>query len=56
MRITLSQGLERSVNQYADIIGRRFCDFGDLLVAKVILEFQLNHFLLPGRQGGNDPE
>jgi len=56
LSVTLSQSLQCSVKQDSDVIGGCLHDLRDLLVTEIILEFKLNHFLLPGRQRTDDPQ
>ena len=51
-----AQGFERGVNEHPDMADREPGDFADLLVAEVVLKLELQHFLLPRREGGHDPE
>ena len=54
LAVTLSQCFQRGVNEHADIIGGCFRNLGNLPVAEIVLEFQLNDFLLPRGQRGHD--
>jgi hypothetical protein len=44
------------MKQYSHIIGGCLHDLRDLLVTEIVLEFKLNHFLLPRRQGADNPQ
>src|SRR3954468_22199453 len=44
------------MNDYAHVADRKLRDFADLLVAEIVLKFQLKHLLLPGREGAENPE
>ena len=44
------------MNQYSHIIGGCLHDLRDLLVTEIVLEFKLNHFLLPRREGTDNPQ
>src|SRR4029077_12116188 len=54
LRVTLSQSLQRRVKQDSHVVSGCLQDLRDLLVTKIVLEFKLNHFLLPRRQSGNN--
>ena len=56
LSVTLSQRLQCSVKQHSHIIGGCLHDLRDLLVTEIVLEFKLNHFLLPRRQGADNPQ
>ncbi len=51
-----AQGFERGMNEHTDMADRQLGDLADLLVAEVVLKFELQHFLLPWREGRHDPE
>jgi hypothetical protein len=44
------------VKQYSHIIGAGLHDLRDLLITEIVLEFQLNYFLLARRQSADDPQ
>jgi hypothetical protein len=54
--MTGAQGFERGVNEHADVADREPGDLGDLLVAEVVLKFELQNFLLPRRKSRDDAE
>jgi len=54
--MTGAQGFERGVNEHADVADRELGDLGDLLVAEVVLKFELQNFLLPRRKSRDDAE
>src|ERR687892_2336092 len=56
LSVTLSQRLQCSVEQHSNIISGRLHDLRYQLVTEIVLEFELNHFLLPNRKGADDTQ
>jgi len=54
--MTGAQSFERGVNEHADVADRELGELGDLLVAEVVLKFELQNFLLPRRKSRDDAE
>src|ERR1043166_7802995 len=56
LRVALSQCLQCCVKQDSHVIGGGLHDLGDLLVTKIVLEFELNHFLLSRREAADNSQ
>jgi hypothetical protein len=51
-----AQRFQGGVNEHPDVADRELGDFADLSAAEVVLKFELQHFLLPRREGRHDAE
>src|SRR5205085_5933654 len=54
LAVLLPQRFQRGVNQNADAVHGGLRDLGNLLIAEIVLKFELQHFLLPRRKCRQD--